>query len=225
MASMSGWVKAAARYLRSACGCGAARATRPLWPDRRSRKTYVPDHDEQPFSRRWSAFPSRVRWRWARPRATLLLHFSPSNKRVFMWMHTKRIRAPASQPGEMLSWRWPELRSGGTAAWTAILPGVLHVDTEIVYLATMVVATSMGFLTMRFAIFHENAPVICPRASPTSRVQADVGHFKCQSGCGDAVSLPAEDCDRSDRQADKRRKQQKKCFFYQHDGCAWCGRP
>ncbi len=82
----------------------------------------------------------------------LLLHFSL--QRVFVWMHADGFALPLrNQVGRYLA--MAGARYGGTAASTAILPGVLHVDTEIVYLATMVVATSMGFLTMRFAIFHE----------------------------------------------------------------------
>jgi hypothetical protein len=48
---------------------------------------------------------------------------------------------------------------GVTAVSTAVLPSVLGLSEEVVYLMTMVFVTTVGFLLMRFVIFHaETAP-------------------------------------------------------------------
>jgi putative flippase GtrA len=41
-----------------------------------------------------------------------------------------------------------------TAASTAVLPGVLHLDTEVVYLATFAVITPTTFVLFRHRVFH-----------------------------------------------------------------------
>jgi len=46
---------------------------------------------------------------------------------------------------------------GCTAASTAVLPGVLGLPTELVYIATVAVVATSGFLIMRSAIFHGNS--------------------------------------------------------------------
>jgi putative flippase GtrA len=43
---------------------------------------------------------------------------------------------------------------GCTAASTALLPGVLGLPTELIYVATVAVVAASGFLIMRFAIFY-----------------------------------------------------------------------
>jgi putative flippase GtrA len=81
----------------------------------------------------------------------ILMHFSL--QRLFVWMHEDGFALPLRhQVGRYLL--MASAQYGGTAASTAILPGVLGVDTELVYLATMAVASTTGFLVMRFAIFH-----------------------------------------------------------------------
>ena len=92
--------------------------------------------------------------------SAILLHFTL--QRFFVWIHEDGFALPLRhQMGRYLLMAGAQY--GGTAASTAILPGVLGVGTEIVYLATMVVATTTGFLVMRFIIFHstsaENLPM------------------------------------------------------------------
>lgn len=102
--------------------------------------------------------------------SAILLHFTL--QRLFVWVH---------EDGYALTLRRQVTRYllmagaqyGGTAASTAVLPGVLGVDTEIVYLVTMAVATTCGFLVMRFIIFHGTPP-------PTGR--SEVGMQPAQRG-------------------------------------------
>ncbi len=83
--------------------------------------------------------------------SAILLHFTL--QRLFVWIHEDGFALPLRhQVGRYLLMAGAQY--GGTAASTAILPGVLGVGTEIVYLATMAVATTCGFLIMRFIIFH-----------------------------------------------------------------------
>jgi putative flippase GtrA len=87
--------------------------------------------------------------------SALLLHFTL--QRLFVWVHEDGFALPLRhQVGRYLLMAGAQY--GGTAASTAILPGVLGVDTELVYLATMAVATTAGFLIMRFIIFHGTTP-------------------------------------------------------------------
>jgi putative flippase GtrA len=83
--------------------------------------------------------------------SALLVHFSL--QRLFVWIHDEGFElAFHHQVGRYLLMAGSQY--GCTAASTAILPGVLGVGTLIVYLATMVLATTTGFLVMRFIIFH-----------------------------------------------------------------------
>jgi len=83
--------------------------------------------------------------------SALLLHFTL--QRLFVWVHEDGFALPLRhQVGRYLAMAGAQY--GVTAASTAILPGVLGVATELVYLATMAVATTSGFLIMRFIIFH-----------------------------------------------------------------------
>lgn len=86
--------------------------------------------------------------------SALLLHFTL--QRLFVWVHEDGFALPLRhQVGRYLAMAGAQY--GVTAVSTAILPGVLGVATEVVYLATMAVATTSGFLTMRFIIFHGQA--------------------------------------------------------------------
>ena len=88
--------------------------------------------------------------------SAILLHFSL--QRLFVWTHYEGFALPLRhQVGRYLLMAGAQY--GATAASTAILPGALGIDTEIVYLATMAVATTSGFLIMRFIIFHATPPV------------------------------------------------------------------
>jgi putative flippase GtrA len=86
--------------------------------------------------------------------SALLLHFTL--QRLFVWVHEDGFALPLRhQVGRYLLMAGAQY--GGTAASTAVLPGALGAPTELVYLATMAVATTAGFLIMRFIIFHGTA--------------------------------------------------------------------
>lgn len=87
--------------------------------------------------------------------SALLLHFTL--QRLFVWVHSdgfalgmdRQVRRYLLMAGSQY---------GVTALSTALLPRALGVPTELVYLATMVIVTSTGFLIMRFIIFHGKEP-------------------------------------------------------------------
>jgi len=82
---------------------------------------------------------------------SLLLHFTL--QRLFVWIHIDGFALPfRKQVGRYLAMAGSQY--GITVASTAILPGALGISTEVVYLATMAVVTTVGFLLMRFVIFH-----------------------------------------------------------------------
>ncbi len=60
---------------------------------------------------------------------------------------------------------------GCTAASTAVLPKVLGAPVEVVYIATMAVVTSTGFLVMRFIIFHEASELVAAEAEAGAHVE------------------------------------------------------
>jgi putative flippase GtrA len=81
----------------------------------------------------------------------LLLHFTL--QRLFVWIHHDEFALPLHhQIGRYLT--MAGIQYGVTAASTAWLPAALKLDTEIVYLLTMVIVTTCGFLLMRLVIFH-----------------------------------------------------------------------
>ena len=83
--------------------------------------------------------------------SAISLHFTL--QRLFVWVHEDGFALPfRHQAGRYLLMAGAQY--GCTAAATAILPGALGVPTELVYLATMVLVTTTGFLVMRFIIFH-----------------------------------------------------------------------
>lgn len=83
----------------------------------------------------------------------ILLHFTL--QRLFVWIHEDGFALPfRHQVGRYLLMAGAQY--GCTAVSTATLPGALGVHTEIVYLATMAVVTTTGFLVMRFIIFHHS---------------------------------------------------------------------
>jgi putative flippase GtrA len=87
----------------------------------------------------------------------LLLHFTL--QRLFVWSHSDGFALPMRhQVRRYLVMAGTQY--GCTAASTAVLPGAIGAPTELVYLATMAVVTTMGFLVMRFIIFHENVQVV-----------------------------------------------------------------
>jgi putative flippase GtrA len=81
----------------------------------------------------------------------LLLHFTL--QRVFVWTHHEEFALGLShQVRRYLT--MAAAQYAATAASTAVLPGALGASNEVVYLVTMVVVTTVGFLLMRFVIFH-----------------------------------------------------------------------
>jgi putative flippase GtrA len=81
----------------------------------------------------------------------LLLHFTL--QRVFVWIHHEEFALGLRhQMGRYLLMAGAQY--GATAASTALLPGALGVATLLVYLVTMAVVTTAGFLLMRLVIFH-----------------------------------------------------------------------
>jgi putative flippase GtrA len=87
----------------------------------------------------------------------LLLHFTL--QRRFVWTDHAGFALPMRrQVVRYLAMTGTQY--GCTAASTAILPGILRVSTELVYLGTIMVIAMTSFLIMRFAIFHgkESAP-------------------------------------------------------------------
>jgi putative flippase GtrA len=93
--------------------------------------------------------------------SALLVHFSL--QRLFVWIPAGGFALPfRHQVGRYLLMACAQY--GCTAAATAVLPGALGVPTEFVYLATMGVVTTTGFLVMRFIIFH---------GSPTADVASE----------------------------------------------------
>ncbi|MHB1536967.1 MAG: GtrA family protein [Acidimicrobiales bacterium] len=85
----------------------------------------------------------------------LSLHFTL--QRIFVWIPRERFALPVKhQVGRYLT--MAGCQYGVTALSTATLPNALHAPTELVYLGTMVVVTIVGFLLMRFIIFHDADP-------------------------------------------------------------------
>lgn len=94
----------------------------------------------------------------------LLLHFTL--QRLFVWVHSDGFALQVShQVRRYLLMAGTQY--GVTALSTAVLPHALGIATELVYLGTMVVVTSTGFLVMRFIIFHGNGPAPSSPADPS----------------------------------------------------------
>jgi putative flippase GtrA len=90
---------------------------------------------------------------------SLLLHFTL--QRLFVWIYVDGFALPfRKQVGRYLAMAGTQY--GVTVVSTAVLPGALGVSTEIVYLATMAVVTTIGFLLMRFVIFHADSDAVDP---------------------------------------------------------------
>lgn len=97
--------------------------------------------------------------------SAIFLHFTL--QRLFVWIHEDGFALPfRHQVGRYLLMAGAQY--GCTAASTATLPGALGLSTEIIYLATMAVVTTTGFLVMRFIIFHGSTSVAEP--GPVGRI-------------------------------------------------------
>ena len=81
----------------------------------------------------------------------LVVHFSL--QRAFVWVHHEEFVLPLHhQAGRYLV--AAAVQYGVTAASTALLPSLLGIATEIVYLATVGVVAAANFLVLRHGIFH-----------------------------------------------------------------------
>lgn len=95
---------------------------------------------------------------------SLLVHFTL--QRVFVWTHHEEFALPLRhQAGRYLA--VAALQYGVTAASTALLPTLLGVATEIVYLATVAVVLSANFFVFRHGIFHARQAVEGPMPTST----------------------------------------------------------
>jgi putative flippase GtrA len=82
---------------------------------------------------------------------SVMLHFNL--QRLFVWLHDEEFALGLRhQVGRYLAMAGTQY--GITAAATSLLPGALGVSTEAVYLVTLVIVTTAGFLIMRLIIFH-----------------------------------------------------------------------
>ena len=78
--------------------------------------------------------------------------------RIFVWVHHEEFALPVHQQvGRFLV--TAAVNYGLTAACTAVLPGVLGVPTEAVYLVMVVTLPFINFVVLRYVIFHAKAPV------------------------------------------------------------------
>ena len=77
--------------------------------------------------------------------------------RVFVWVHHEEFALPVHhQVGRYLA--AAAVNYGLTAACTAVLPGVLGVPTEAVYLVMVAALPVMNFVVLRYVVFHARAP-------------------------------------------------------------------
>jgi putative flippase GtrA len=91
----------------------------------------------------------------------LIVHFTL--QRVFVWTHHEEFALPFHhQVGRYLV--VAAAQYGVTAASTSLLPTILGVSTEIVYLATVAVVLSVNFLVFRHGIFHSKTAATEPTA-------------------------------------------------------------
>jgi putative flippase GtrA len=104
---------------------------------------------------------------------SLLLHFTL--QRLVVWINEDGFALPfRGQLGRYAVMAGAQY--GTTVASTALLPAVLGISTEIDYLLTMAVVTSIGFLLMRFVIFHPQARAAAPVSSvPIDGASAERG--------------------------------------------------
>ena len=84
----------------------------------------------------------------------ILVHFTL--QRTFVWVHNEDFALPLRhQAGRYLV--VAAIQYGLTAASTSLLPPILGVSTEIIYLATVAVIVSLNFLVFRHGIFHASS--------------------------------------------------------------------
>jgi putative flippase GtrA len=80
-----------------------------------------------------------------------IVHFTL--QRVFVWIHHEEFALPMHhQAARYLA--AASLQYGLTAASTSLLPGVLGLSTELVYVVSVASVISANFLVFRHGIFH-----------------------------------------------------------------------
>jgi putative flippase GtrA len=93
----------------------------------------------------------------------LMLHFTA--QRVFVWTHHEEYALPLPhQAARYLPVAAAQF--GLTAASTALLPSVLGIPVETVYLATVALLAGASFLMFRYVIFHAHPTVEDPKRVP-----------------------------------------------------------
>jgi putative flippase GtrA len=86
----------------------------------------------------------------------LVVHFTL--QRTFVWLHHEEFAL--SLPHQVGRYLFAAgVQYGVTAASTALLPSVLGLATEVVYLGTVVIVVGSNFLVFRHGIFHAEAGV------------------------------------------------------------------
>ena len=91
--------------------------------------------------------------------------------RVFVWVHHEEFALPVHhQVGRYLA--AAAVNYGLTAACTAVLPGVLGVPTEAVYLVMVAALPVMNFVVLRYVVFHAKAPAGDHPPAPIAKKEA-----------------------------------------------------
>jgi len=91
--------------------------------------------------------------------------------RVFVWVHHEEFALPVHhQVGRYLT--AAGVNYGLTAACTAVLPGVLGVPTEAVYLVMVAALPVMNFVVLRYVIFHAKTPADDHPPAPVAKKEA-----------------------------------------------------
>lgn len=81
----------------------------------------------------------------------LMVHFTL--QRTFVWVHNEDFALPLRHQAS----RYlvvAAIQYGLTAASTSLLPSILGISTEIVYLVTVAMIVSINFVVFRHGIFH-----------------------------------------------------------------------
>jgi putative flippase GtrA len=91
--------------------------------------------------------------------------------RVFVWVHHEEFALPVHhQVGRYLA--AAAVNYGLTAACTAVLPGVLGVPTEAVYLVMVAALPVMNFVVLRYVVFHAKTPAGDHAPAPIAKKEA-----------------------------------------------------
>jgi putative flippase GtrA len=86
--------------------------------------------------------------------AAVTVHFTL--QRTFVWAHRKEFALPfGRQVGRYMLVAVSQL--GVSATTTAVLPSVLNVSAEVIYLGTAACLTLFNFLVLRLGVFHVKA--------------------------------------------------------------------